>query len=252
MAAAASGDPRFDTGRLCLDLVATAAGPPRGPGERVEPAELLDGPERLGAWLVRSGLVPSGTALAADHDWLDRFRDLRELLRRLVRAQLDSAQLDGAPADPAGTPGPGPGPGPALISSLGPDLDRLNALAASAPCVIRAVPGRDGTLVRALAGGPGCAALLSDVARDAIRLLTDPVARGRLRECEGDSCSRVYLDTSRGRRRRWCSSEICGNRERVARHRRRSTARTSRPSAATRSSSPPAATATNATASGQS
>ncbi|MCC5033148.1 CGNR zinc finger domain-containing protein [Streptomyces sp. WAC 00631] len=238
--AAASGDPRFDTGRLCLDLVATAAGPPRGPGDR---AERLDGPERLGVWLVRSGLVPPGTALAADQDWLDRFRELRELLRRLVRAQLD-----GAPADPAGTPGPGSAPN----SSLGRDLDRLNALAAPAPSVIRAVPGRDGTLVRALAGGPGCAALLSDVARDAIRLLTDPVARGRLRECEGDSCSRVYLDTSRGRRRRWCSSEICGNRERVARHRRRSTARRSRPSAAARSSSSPAATAANVTASGQS
>ncbi|KNE79915.1 MULTISPECIES: CGNR zinc finger domain-containing protein [Streptomyces] len=244
--AAASGDPRFDTGRLCLDLVATAAGPPRAPGERAEPAERLDGPERLGVWLVRSGLVPPGTALAADQDWLDRFRELRELLRRLVRAQLD-----GAPADPAGTPAPGPGPGPG--PALGPDLDRLNALAAPAPSVIRAVPGRDGTLVRALDGGPGCAALLSDVARDAIRLLTDPVARGRLRECEGDSCSRVYLDTSRGRRRRWCSSEICGNRERVARHRRRSTARRSRPSPATRSpSSPPAATAASATASGQS
>ncbi|WP_327189525.1 CGNR zinc finger domain-containing protein [Streptomyces xinghaiensis] len=250
MAAAASGDPRFDTGRLCLDLVATAAGPPRGPGERVEPAERLDGPERLGVWLVRSGLVPPGTALAADQDWLDRFRELRELLRRLVRAQLD-----GAPADPAETPGPGSGPAPS--SSPGPDLDRLNALAAPAPSVISAVPGRDGTLVRALDGGPGCAALLSDIARDAIRLLTDPVARGRLRECEGDSCSRVYLDTSRGRRRRWCSSEICGNRERVARHRRRSTARRSRPSAATRSSSAPGATTTatattNATASGQS
>ncbi|MYW30249.1 CGNR zinc finger domain-containing protein, partial [Streptomyces sp. SID2119] len=29
------------------------------------------------------------------------------------------------------------------------------------------------------------------------------------------------LDTSRGGRRRWCSGEVCGNRERVARHRRR-------------------------------
>ncbi|MFJ9180207.1 MULTISPECIES: CGNR zinc finger domain-containing protein [unclassified Streptomyces] len=29
---------------------------------------------------------------------------------------------------------------------------------------------------------------------------------------------------SRGRRRRWCSSEVCGNRERVARHRRRAAA----------------------------
>ncbi|MCT9144281.1 CGNR zinc finger domain-containing protein, partial [Streptomyces violarus] len=42
-----------------------------------------------------------------------------------------------------------------------------------------------------------------------------------LRQCEGDNCPIVYLDTSRGRRRRWCSSEVCGNRERVARHRRR-------------------------------
>ncbi|WP_030549205.1 ABATE domain-containing protein [Streptomyces albus] len=210
MAAAASGGLRFDTGRLCLDLVATAAGRPRGPGE---PMERLDGPERLRAWLTGAGLVPPGTALAADHEWLDRFRELRDVLRRLIRAQVD-----GPPADAAGGAAPGSVPG----SVLGPDLARLNALAAPAPSVIRAVPAADGTLVRALAGGPGCAALLSDVARDAIRLLTDPVARGRLRECEGDSCSRVYLDTSRGRRRRWCSGETCGNRERVARHRRRS------------------------------
>ncbi|MCI4143321.1 CGNR zinc finger domain-containing protein [Streptomyces sp. MMS20-AI2-20] len=36
----------------------------------------------------------------------------------------------------------------------------------------------------------------------------------------------MYVDTSRGRRRRWCSSEVCGNRERVARHRRRTAALT--------------------------
>ncbi|MDG4860597.1 CGNR zinc finger domain-containing protein, partial [Streptomyces sp. T-3] len=46
----------------------------------------------------------------------------------------------------------------------------------------------------------------------------------RIRQCEGDNCPIIYLDTSRGRRRRWCSSEICGNRERVARHRRRAAA----------------------------
>ncbi|MEK8143504.1 CGNR zinc finger domain-containing protein [Streptomyces sp. M10(2022)] len=64
-------------------------------------------------------------------------------------------------------------------------------------------------------------ALLAVVARDAVTLLTDPVARAGLRRCEGEGCGRLYLDTSRGRRRRWCSSEVCGNRERVARHRRR-------------------------------
>ncbi|MBI0300732.1 CGNR zinc finger domain-containing protein, partial [Streptomyces sp. PRKS01-29] len=79
----------------------------------------------------------------------------------------------------------------------------------------------DGTLVRAVAGKPDCGALLSQIARDAVQLLTDPVARGQLRRCAGETCSMLYLDTSRGRRRRWCSSEVCGNRERVARHRRR-------------------------------
>ncbi|NEB75190.1 hypothetical protein G3I40_08100, partial [Streptomyces sp. SID14478] len=68
---------------------------------------------------------------------------------------------------------------------------------------------------------PGCPALLAAVARDAVTLLTDPAVRGCLRQCEGDNCPIIYLDTSRGRRRRWCSSEVCGNRERVARHRRR-------------------------------
>jgi predicted RNA-binding Zn ribbon-like protein len=100
-------------------------------------------------------------------------------------------------------------------------LDHLNALAASPPPVPRAVRGEDGGLVRALAVPPDCGALLAAVARDAVDLLTDPVTRARLRQCQGEGCRRVYLDTSRGYRRRWCSSETCGNRERVARHRAR-------------------------------
>jgi predicted RNA-binding Zn ribbon-like protein len=86
------------------------------------------------------------------------------------------------------------------------------------------VAGTNGALVRTLAAAPqDPAGLLAAVARDAVELLTDPVARTQLRACEGENCTLVYLDTSRGRRRRWCSSEICGNRERVARHRRRTT-----------------------------
>lgn len=81
--------------------------------------------------------------------------------------------------------------------------------------------GADGGLVRALSTAPDCAGLLAVVARDAVDLLTDPVARAALRRCQGEACHRLYLDTSRGGRRRWCSGEVCGNRERVARHRRR-------------------------------
>ncbi|MCX3061404.1 CGNR zinc finger domain-containing protein, partial [Streptomyces beihaiensis] len=101
---------------------------------------------------------------------------------------------------------------------------RVNLYARAAPPAPRAVRTADGGLVRALHAEPDCAALLAAVARDTVDLLTDPAARGALRQCEGDNCAIVYLDMSRGRRRRWCSSEVCGNRERVARHRRRAAA----------------------------
>ncbi|MEU8521490.1 CGNR zinc finger domain-containing protein [Streptomyces sp. NBC_01216] len=171
---------RFDSGRICLDLAALP----------------LDRTEHLDLYLRTTGLVPAATVLRTlDSRWVVRFRELRDCVAVLVHAQLD-----GRRADPA--------------------LERLNTLAAaSAPPAPRAVRSEAGLLVRVLNDEPDCRALLAAVARDAVELLTDPAARSLLRRCEGDNCRRCYLDTSRGRRRRWCSSELCGNRERVARHR---------------------------------
>ncbi|MFF6826306.1 ABATE domain-containing protein [Streptomyces longwoodensis] len=191
--ATAPHEQRFDAGRPCLDLLATA-----------HPVERLHSLPPLYAWITASGLVPQGTLLpSADLSWVTAFRELRGCVRQLVHACL--APDHGAPAAPA----------------LSPALARLNDLARAATPAPRAVRGEDGTLVRRLDAAPECAALLAVVARDAVELLTDPVARAALRQCAGDNCPLVYVDTSRGRRRRWCSSEVCGNRERVARHRRR-------------------------------
>lgn len=44
----------------------------------------------------------------------------------------------------------------------------------------------------------------------------------RLRSCE--RCSWLFLDRGRGRPRRWCSMAACGNREKAARHYRRTRA----------------------------
>ncbi|OKK08650.1 hypothetical protein AMK26_00335 [Streptomyces sp. CB03234] len=174
---------RFHSGRLCLDLMAE---PPSDAG-------------RLAQWLHTAGLVPAGTPLdAVDGHWVERFAELAGDIDGLVRDELAGHGR-----------------------YAGPRLDHLNALAAAPPPAPRAVPGEEGRLVRALAAPPGCGALLAVVARDAVELLTDPATRAQLRQCEGERCRRVYLDTSRGRRRRWCSSEMCGNRERVARHRAR-------------------------------
>jgi predicted RNA-binding Zn ribbon-like protein len=46
--------------------------------------------------------------------------------------------------------------------------------------------------------------------------------------CEGKTCTLLFLDTTHGRARRWCSMTICGNRAKQAAHRHRST-RKSRP-----------------------
>ena len=43
-----------------------------------------------------------------------------------------------------------------------------------------------------------------------------------VKECEGPTCSIVFLDTTRGHARRWCSMAACGNRAKQAAHRRRS------------------------------
>ncbi|MDQ0991192.1 CGNR zinc finger domain-containing protein [Streptomyces sp. V3I7] len=179
---------RFDAGRICLDLLATT-----------HPDERLDSVGPLCAWITGSGLVPPGTPLAhADVTWLVAFRELRDQVGWLVRG---GAVPESPPYDLA--------------------LAHVNEIACAAPPALRAVRGEEGVLVRELEHPPRRDELLAVVARDVVELLTDPVARAAVRECEGDNCPIVYLDTSRGRRRRWCSSEVCGNRERVARHRRR-------------------------------
>ncbi|MEV5877793.1 ABATE domain-containing protein [Streptomyces sp. NPDC052101] len=179
---------RFDAGRICLDLLATT-----------HPVERLDSVEALCAWIGGAGLVPDGTALGhADGPWLVGFRELRAHIGTLVR----HTHVPDVP-------------------SYARALGLVNDLARAATPAPRAVPAEGGGLTRQFADPPTCAGLLALVARDAVELLTDPVARAAVRECEGDNCPLVYLDTSRGRRRRWCSSEVCGNRERVARHRRR-------------------------------
>jgi predicted RNA-binding Zn ribbon-like protein len=42
-----------------------------------------------------------------------------------------------------------------------------------------------------------------------------------VRACEGHRCTLVFADHTRGRARRWCSMGVCGNRAKVAAHRKR-------------------------------
>lgn len=189
----ASYDLRFDAGRPCLDLLATV-----GSRLSANPVERLDGTNRLATWLRRADIVPEGEPLTIGPDALAEFLALRDLLHRVIHGELK-----GQPASAA-------------------DLSSLNLIAAAGPPA-SALARSDGELRRRLAGPPRLEQLLAAIADDAIRLLSSP-DRALLRECEGSTCDLIYLDTSRGRRRRWCSAEACGNRHYVASHRARRSA----------------------------
>ena len=53
----------------------------------------------------------------------------------------------------------------------------------------------------------------------AIECLLVDEERKRIRKCGASDCDVYYLDTSKGRRRQWCSMQGCGNREKQRRWR---------------------------------
>ena len=182
---------RFDTGRVCLDLLATVGG-----RLSAQPVERLHSTGRLEAWLRGTGLVPPDEPLAVDGDWLAGFTALRGPLHRIVHTELNGGR------------------------AAAHDIEWCNAVAAAGRPPARLVRDGTGTLRRRLVPAVRCDQLMAAVAEDAIDLLASP-EREAMRECSGPTCDLVYLDTSRGRRRRWCSQAACGNRHYVAAHRAR-------------------------------
>ncbi|MEU6991145.1 CGNR zinc finger domain-containing protein [Streptomyces sp. NPDC046465] len=170
---------RFDPGTLCLELLTTG-----GPGE-FQRYEILHAPGDLTAWAERSRLTPTPVVEVSDAE-VTAARRLRDALFRATTARA----LDG-PAEPA-------------------DVDVINEAAAHPPLAPAVAP--DGG--RCWSGPADGTRLLATVARDAVELLTGPFAH-RIRMCSAGNCCLIYVDTSRPGRRRWCSMEHCGNRNKV-------------------------------------
>jgi len=66
--------------------------------------------------------------------------------------------------------------------------------------------------------------LLAAIARSGAEILTESAA-SRLRLCGNPTCGLFFCDTSRTRKRRWCSMATCGNRHKVAAFAQRQTGR---------------------------
>jgi predicted RNA-binding Zn ribbon-like protein len=176
----------FDPGSLAMAFAVTGGGTTDGPLGRFQTLRRASDLERWAADVVGS------IGLRANDD------DLQQAIR--LQAAIWSA-------------------GDAIVDrQVIYDADRevLNELATAPSLVPRLDPGA----IRTWVGDAGVGSLLSTVARDAIDVFGGPRA-GRLKRCEGQRCALLFVDTSRSGRRRWCSMERCGNRAKVAAHRRR-------------------------------
>ena len=195
----------LEEGHLCIDFVNTAYirfddNAPNG-YEQVD--DRLTDLAALGTWGAEVGVITpedAASVTSATDGRLRQFIELREALRRLIRARLSEEPI------PAAT---------------------LTTINATIPPVL--------THTRLAAVGdefrlemdPLCAGeepdhaldhLIWAIGQSAIDLLTDADELEMIRECPGEDCGYLFRDTSRGRRR-WCSMKTCGNQAKAARYR---------------------------------
>jgi predicted RNA-binding Zn ribbon-like protein len=196
----------FDSGSLALDFAYTGAMEPRvsgaaqrgtphnstdsaDSGTAASPWESLHSPRDLDAWLTDR--FPGLTSTCSQRELTDA-----KVLRRAI-ARLAVSASDG-------------------VASASGDIDIVNLFAATPDLP----PVLAGGSRQAGRGRARSTQALSSIARDAVRLF-GPDAGGRIHECSAEDCSIIYLDTSRGGNRRWCSMQRCGNRAKVRAHRAR-------------------------------
>jgi predicted RNA-binding Zn ribbon-like protein len=63
-------------------------------------------------------------------------------------------------------------------------------------------------------------AVLGPIVLSALSLLTGSDL-SRIKRCPGDHCGWLFFDATKNKRRRWCEMEVCGNRAKQKRRRRR-------------------------------
>ncbi|MEU0487611.1 CGNR zinc finger domain-containing protein [Nocardiopsis sp. NPDC006139] len=180
------GSFRFDAGALCLDFAHTG-----GEG-RYAVFETLHDPSDLAEWLAHPALGVVVTQPVTDEELA-----AAKTLRQAIWIAAHDRAADRAPDAAA--------------------VAAINAAAAQAPLTPELAA--DGTTVgwaRPVRAGQA----LSSMAREMIDLLSGPLAH-RIRECAGDNCPLVFVDSSRPGARRWCAMERCGNRHKLRARRAR-------------------------------
>lgn len=158
-------------------------------GQQHLPLDELDTPARLESWMRDRGLLQAGASItSADHR---RAIELRAALRSFLQAPPGSEQ-----------------------SARG-RAERLDRISSSYPLLVRI--GRKGT--PELQSGD-LANRLAEVLAEFLALAANG-RLDRLKMCSSEECHWVFYDRSKPGNRRWCSSLICGNRQKTRDYRQR-------------------------------
>jgi predicted RNA-binding Zn ribbon-like protein len=178
-----TGDVRFEfiADRPVLDYLSTIA--ERGTSDD----EKLESEQDLADWLVQSGIVD--TAPPVTQQTLERGKALREAMFRLVATLINHQNASAT------------------------DRALVNAAAEFPPPLLRL---EDDKLHRY----GDIDAVFAFLARDCLDLFDGP-DRAALRWCADATCTRAFIDRSRGQRQRWCGMKGCGDRAKAAAYRRR-------------------------------
>jgi predicted RNA-binding Zn ribbon-like protein len=185
-------------GRLCLDFANTV-----GSHGDEHPNERLVSYEDLLCWSRRAGIVDdreyaqfeqvaAAQPAEAAHIFEQAF-NLRETIYHIF-----SAVAGGRQAAPT-------------------DLEQLNTVLHGVMAHAELVQTAEGFSWGWVSDDTALDRIIWPIARSAADLLTSGDL-GRVRECSGETCGWLFVDTSRNRSRRWCDMEDCGNRAKARRH----------------------------------
>ena len=98
-------------------------------------------------------------------------------------------------------------------------LAEINRILGRSAGTRRLEPRTDGTFARSFVPvGDAFAGLMIPVVESAADALVVGEL-GRVRRCADGRCPRVFYDSTKNGRRRWCDMATCGNRAKAARHR---------------------------------
>jgi predicted RNA-binding Zn ribbon-like protein len=194
---------------LCLDFLNTLHD-----AEAEDPEEELSSDAHVVIWAAQAGILGASEAGGLQARALRRcvqlrlpgkktasLRDNARTLREAWRQMFKRAAREGKVAAR--------------------DIETLNRLLERFPAAGRIKESNDGWTMNWESQASGAEKIFYALVKSAAEL----VATGRwraVRECASDTCSWMFLDTSKNHSRRWCDMARCGNRDKVHRFRTRS------------------------------